>query len=55
MKKKATELTLSRETLRNLSFSELNQAAGQGVYSDICRDPNTFKQVWYNTSAACAN
>jgi hypothetical protein len=41
----ARELTLSKETLRNLSFSELKQAAGEGVFSDICGDPNTFKQV----------
>jgi hypothetical protein len=53
--KKTRGLTLCKETLRNLSFSELKQAAGEGVYSDICGDPNTFKQVWYKTSAACNN
>ena len=55
MKKKARELALSRETLRNLNFSELKQAAGEGVYTSICGDPNTFKRLWYNTSVACPN
>lgn len=53
MKKKKKQLTLPKETLRNLSFSELNQAAGGGEFSDICGNPNTFEQVWTLTSAAC--
>lgn len=55
MKKKTRELTLSKETLRNLSFSELKQAAGEGVYTSICGDPNTIKQLWYKTSVYCPN
>ena len=53
MKKKTSELTLSKETLRNLSFSELKQAAGEGMFSDICQ-ADTFRQIWYLTSVYCS-
>jgi hypothetical protein len=52
MKKKTRELTLSKETLRDLSFSELKQAAGEGMFSDICQD-NSIRQIWYLTSVYC--